>query len=440
LKDTYLARLREGAQPAYLHPRMAAVLAETHGVILYQEQFLRLVHELAGFSLGHAERLRKLLSKAPAAEERAQLRAAFVAGAIGNDIPQPLAEQIWEVLAGYTGFGFCKAHAASYAVVAYRMAYCKAHYPAELLAAVLDNQAGFYPPQVYIEEARRLGLQLLVPDLNRSAAGTQARGRALRLGRGAIKGLRRDTLQALLLARRDGGSFVSLRDLLTRVPLSKAEITTLIEVGALDRIAGDRSRPELLWQARLWLPAIERARERATGAGQGRLPLLEPLPELPPTMPALRPYSPAELLNLEQAALGCTVSANPMTPYAPQLTRYNAIPASELATHAGNSVVVGGLPVAVRRHLTHAGEWMLFLTLQDPTDLLEVVVMPDSYAVALPALTGGGPIVARGQVEVADHGGAIVRATRLRPLRLPGESAAIQSSSVEETPTQLKVF
>jgi DNA polymerase III alpha subunit len=124
------------------------------------------------------------------------------------------------------------------------MAYCKAHYPAELPAAVLDNQAGFYPPQVYIEEARRLGVQLFGPDLNRSAAGTQARGRALRLG--AIKGLRRDTVQALLAARRDGGCFVSLRDLLTRVPLSKAEITTLIEVGALDRIAGERSRPELL--------------------------------------------------------------------------------------------------------------------------------------------------------------------------------------------------
>jgi DNA polymerase III alpha subunit len=195
----------------------------------------------------------------------------------------------------------------------------------------------------------------------------------------------------------------------------------------------------LLWQARLWLPAIERARERATGSGQSRLPLLEPLPELPPTMPALRPYSPAELLNLEQAALGCTISANPMTPYAPQLTRYNAVPASELAARAGESVVVGGLPVAVRRHLTHAGEWMLFLTLQDPTDLLEVVVMPDSYAAALPALASGGPIVARGQVEVADHGGAIVRATRLRALRLPGEATSSSPSRAADTLTGLTV-
>jgi DNA polymerase III alpha subunit len=241
------------------------------------------------------------------------------------------------------------------------------------------------------------------------------------------------------VARRDGGSFVSLCDLLTRVPLSKAEITTLIEVGALDRIAGERSRPELLWQARLWLPAIERARERATGTGQGHLPLLEPLPELPPTMPALRPYSPAELLNLEQAALGCTLSANPVTPYGAQLAHYNAIPASELPEHAGESVVVGGLPVAVRRHLTHAGEWMLFLTLQDPTDLLEVVVMPDSYTAALPALAAGGPLVARGPVEVADHGGAIVRATRLRALRLPQASSPDTAVEPSDKPVQVRV-
>jgi DNA polymerase III subunit alpha len=424
LKDTFLKRLREGAQPPYLHPRMEDVLAETHGVILYQEQFLRLVHELAGFSLGHAERLRKLLNKAPDPEERAQLRAAFIAGAIGNDIAQPLAEEIWEVLAGYTGFGFCKAHAASYAVVAYRMAYCKAHYPAELLAAVLDNQAGFYPALVYVEEARRLRLQLLGPDVNRSAAGTMARGRALRLGLNAVKGLRRDTVSAVIAARREGGTFVSLRDLLTRAPMSKPEISALIGVGALDRIAGERSRPELLWQARLWLPVLERARARGAGGDQTRLPLLEPLPDLPAAMPPLRPYSEAERLDLEHDALGFTFSASPLTPYRDLLARYRAVPTGELIAHAGESIVVGGIPVVVRRHLTVKGEWMLFLTLQDLTDLIEVVVMPDSYQAALPALVAGGPVVVRGRVEVAIHGGVVFHADRMRPLGAPGAGEA----------------
>jgi DNA polymerase III alpha subunit len=145
------------------------------------------------------------------------------------------------------------------------------------------------------------------------------------------------------------------------------------------------------------------------------------------------------LLNLEQAALGCTVSANPMTPYAPQLACYSAIPASELAAHSGKSVVVAGLPVAVRRHLTHAGKWMLFLTLLDPTDLLEVVVMPDSYAAALPTLANGGPVVARGQVEVADHGGAVVRVTRLHPLRLPTDPASVGLGNPADRPAPVPV-
>ena len=330
MKDTYLARLREGTQPAYLHPRMAAVLAETHGVILYQEQFLRLVHELAGFSLGHAERLRKLLSKTP---DRRGARP-VARGVRGRGHRQRHRRSRWPSRSGRCwrttpASASAKAHAASYAVVAYRMAYCKAHYPAELLAAVLDNQAGFYPAQVYIEEARRLGLQLLGPDVNRSAAGTQARGRALRLGLRAVKGLRRDTVQALLVAAARGRQFVSLRDLLTRVPLSKAEITTLIEVGALDRIAGERS-PAGATVAGAAVAAGHRAgaRPRRTAQGKAACRCWSRCPNCPPTMPALRPYSPAELLDLEQAALGCT-SAPTLTPYASQLARYSAVPASE---------------------------------------------------------------------------------------------------------------
>ncbi|HUS17075.1 MAG TPA: DNA polymerase III subunit alpha [Chloroflexia bacterium] len=415
LKDQFIARLREGRPPPPLHPRLAGVLAETHGVILYQEQFLQLVHEVAGFSLGEAERLRSLLNHRPPPETVAELRAGFVAGAIANDLPQAVGEQIWEVLCAFVGFGFCKGHAASYAVVAYRMAYCKAHHPAEFLAAVLDNQAGFYPAQVYIEEARRLRIQVLGPDINRSAAGTTARERALRLGLQAVRGLRRDSVQAILTARRAGGTFVSLRDLLTRVPLSAAEIATLIEVGALDRESQDRSRPELLWQARLWRPRLERERARGSGP-QAALPLLEALPDLPPDMPALRPYSRSEILGLEQRGLGVTVLANPLEPYMPLLARYGALPADTLEAHGGESVVVGGLPVAVRRHGLAGGGWMLFLTLQDAAGLVEVVVPGPGYAAAVAALAHGGPLLVRGLVEVAPQGGAVVRAIKVRAL------------------------
>jgi DNA polymerase-3 subunit alpha len=421
LKDACVSRIRAGGQPDYTHPAMERVLAETHGVILYQEQFLRLVHELAGFSLAGAESLRKALARNPGPDERAALRARFVAGAIGNDIAQPVAEQLWETLVGYTGFGFCKGHAAAYATVAYRTAYCKAHYPAELLAAMLSNQAGFYPAQVYIEEARRLGIRLRPPDINRSALGTRARGGTIQLGLGAVRGLRRATLAALLATRREGGPFRSLRELLGRVSLSKGEVTALIEVGALDRVAGGRSRPELLWQARLWAPAVARAQAATQPNGQGELPLPEALPDLPATMPALRPYSLAERLGLEGRTLGVTLSANPLLPYRALLARQGAVPAPDVAAHAGESVVVGGVPVAMRRHALRPGVWIGFLTLQDLRDLIEVVLEGDALEGALPALAAGGPVLVRGVVERANHGAATVRATKVRALRWPAD-------------------
>lgn len=422
LKDTFLKRLRTGEQPEYPHPAMEEILAPTHGVIIYQEQFLMLVHELAGLDLAAAEQMRKAVAKAPGPEALATYRAIFIAGAIGNDIPRPVAERIWEVLVGYSGFGFCKGHAASYAVIAYRMAYCKSHHPAELLAAVLDNVAGFYPPTVYIEEARRLGITLLGPDVNASTSETLARRRTIQIGLDAVRGLRRDTVAMLLEARRELGPFRSLEDLLRRVPMSKQEITALIQVGALDHMLDEQAHPALLWMALLWLPVIARQRERGASTPPGAtypLPLEEPLPDLPPDMPPLRPYSRTEELAFEQHLLGFTVRDNPLVPYAAQLARYGAVPAQELASYGGESVVVGGFVVAARRHLTRGGGWMLFLTLQDRTDLLEVVVMPDVYQAAGAVVAAGGPLVVRGQVEISAHGGAVVRARNLRSLRPP---------------------
>jgi DNA polymerase III alpha subunit len=223
----------------------------------------------------------------------------------------------------------------------------------------------------------------------------------------------------LLATRRDGGPFRSLRELLERVPLTKGEVTVLIQVGALDRVAGGRSRAELLWQARLWLPTVQRAQAGARPGGQAALPLPEALPDLPATMPVLRPYRLAERLGLEHATLGVALSANPLVPYREQLARHGAVPAREVAAHAGESIVVGGVPVALRRHALRPGTWIGFLTLQDLSDLIEVVIGPEVLAAAWPAVARGGPVLVRGVVERANHGGATVRATRVRALRLP---------------------
>src|SRR5205823_11524111 len=164
-------------------------LKDTHGVILYQEQFLMLANTLAGLDLGEAEKLRKELGKARSQEERTRLGSWFVAGAIERGVDQLQAEKVWEIIAGYSGFGFCKAHACSYAVTAYRSAYMKAHYPAQFLAAQLNNQGGYYGPSVYVEDARRLRIKLLPPHVNESGAWCEAGVRGEGLGVRGDEGL-----------------------------------------------------------------------------------------------------------------------------------------------------------------------------------------------------------------------------------------------------------
>ena len=233
-----------GQEPVeYLHPSMEQILKETNGVILFQEQFLRLAHTLAGLDLGAAERLRKDLGKARTPEERTRLGALFVAGAIERGIDQLQAEKTWEIIAGYTGFGFCKAHAYSYALTAYRSAYMKAHYPAHFLAAQINNQGGYYGPSVYVEDARRLRITLLPPHVNESGTWCEVparksdgsiAGRSIRFGLQFVKGLSEKSIAAILAERRSGGRFRSLMDLMSRVDLTPPEITALVKAGACD--------------------------------------------------------------------------------------------------------------------------------------------------------------------------------------------------------------
>jgi DNA-directed DNA polymerase III PolC len=234
--ETFMRR-HIGQEPVeYLHPSMEQILKETKGVILYQEQFLQLAHTLAGLNLGEAERLRKDLGKARSPEERTRLGTLFVAGAIERGVGQLQAEKTWEIIAGYTGFGFCKAHACSYALTAYRSAYMKAHYPAHFIAAQINNQGGYYGPSVYVEDARRLRITLLPPHVNESGTWCEVpqKSRAIRFGLQFVKGLSEKSIAAILTERLSGGRFRSLMELMSRVNLTPPEVTALVKVGACD--------------------------------------------------------------------------------------------------------------------------------------------------------------------------------------------------------------
>jgi len=256
--------LRTGGDNAswYLHPKLAGLLRETHGVMIYQEDVLRVAHALAGMSLGQADTLRRSMSgKLRSPEAMAQVRAGFIAGCRAGGIEGDTAAEIWRQIESFAGYAFCKAHSASYALLSLQVAYLKTHHPAEFMAAVISNQGGFYSTAAYISESRRMGLRILLPSVNHSDRDYVGRGREIRMGLMAFGGLAEATIEGLLAARREGGPFTNLSDLLSRSGCGHAELELLVRGGACDGF--ELTRPELLWR----LACQHRAGDLFPGSG-----------------------------------------------------------------------------------------------------------------------------------------------------------------------------
>jgi len=283
-------RFRKLEPPTPPHPRLASVLWDTYGVMLYQEDVMQVASTLAGMDLAEADLLRRALQKRRAHELPA-LCERFVSGCIGQGVARADALRAWDLIANFASFGFCKAHAVTYGRIAYRAVWLKTHHPAEYLTAFLESDTGYYDARVYVEEARRLGVPILGPDVNKSARGyrvehpgartslsepdphahsraprNDARSSALRLGLGQVKGLQERTLDAILTARAKDGPFLSLPDFLERTGSHTDETERLIQCGAFE--AFDRTIPELLWRLHL-LRVPERRAPRADAGGEG---------------------------------------------------------------------------------------------------------------------------------------------------------------------------
>ena len=290
-----------GAMPAefFLHPGLQALLGETYGVILYQEQVLRIANELAGFSLSDADLLRRAMSHFDLDKQMLILREKFVEGVWQrSQVPEPIALQIWELMAAFAGYGFPKAHAASYAVVAWRGAWCKTHHPALFMAAVLANWGGYYSQRVYLTEARRMGLQVKPPHVNYSGQEFTVcyiNGQAvLFMGFGQVRDLTQRTMQRIMRLR----PFSSFNDFLTRVDPRKGEAQNLVRAGALE---GFGSQPGLLE----WL---ERGRWQA-----GQLSLFE-LSDVTNQIgkEQAHDWTLAEKVSAQEEVLGASLAAHPL--------------------------------------------------------------------------------------------------------------------------------
>jgi DNA polymerase-3 subunit alpha len=368
----------------YEHPLLEPIARETYGILIYQEQVMQATQILAGFTLGAADILRRAMGKKKV-EEMQKQREKFVKGcAEKNKIHAAKANQIFDLLEKFAGYGFNKSHAAAYAIVAYQTAYLKANYPVEFFCAMMTNDmANTEKLSEYIAEAREFGIEVLQPDVNESGVHfAPARdGKAIRFGLAAIKGVGEAAVEAILKARNEGGKFKTLSELCERVDgrsLGRKTLEALIKTGACDCFG--QTRATLFAQ-------IERTLARAASIlsdkqkGQSSLfgALEEKAPPMPEAISNLPEWPQHELLAHEKELLGFYVTGHPLTPFAPILEKYALVNTVKLAELPNRSMTrIGGLIAAVTHGFSKkSGKPYSMVTLEDLEGSVQLLVMND---------------------------------------------------------------
>ena len=423
-------RLREDPSFAvpYLHPSLEEPLRETLGTIIFQDQVIEVAQAFAGFSPGEAEGLRRAMSRKRSAQAMGSHRERFVAGAIAtHGVDRELAERVYAMVEGFSGFGFPKAHGAAFGLLAYQSTWLRVHHPAEFLCSLLDEQPmGFYPPDALVHEAQRRGIEVLPPDVNHSEAECTVAGpMAVRLGLGYVLGVRGEEVRALVAARREGGPLASLEDLASRAGAGRPSLERLAWSGACDALAGGPSpRRAALWQLGVAAPSQPLA---ATGDTQLALPLGLPAP---PRLGALEAW---EAMVADYATTGVSIARHPMTLLRGELTGRGALTSAQLERTAhGTKVRIGGLVVARQRPATANG--VVFLLLEDEHGTVNVIVPPPVYERDRLAVRAEPLVLAEGRLERhAAAGGAInVVARAMRALEAPEPHARVHALPARE--------
>ncbi len=399
--DDYVNRRNGRTRVEYLLPALEEALAETYGVIVYQDQVLQIANRLASFTLGEGDLLRRAMGKKIPEEMQAQ-RARFIAGCERNGHPRAKAEQLFDIIAQFAGYGFPKAHAAAYAVITFQTAYLKAHHPAEFLAATMTAEWREHDKlQRYLRDAASRGIRMLPPCVNASAAdfAVEEGGRAIRFGLAGIKNVGEGAVEAIVEARASG-PFESLRDFCARIDarrVNRRVVESLVRCGALD-FAG-RTR------AALWAEidaALERgaalARDRA--AGQGSLfgasaREAEPRAADAPEWPA------AERLAGEKEMLGFYLTGHPLEEHADALSRFAEVSIAQIGErHKGRTVRLVGILSELVTRKTRGGNLMAKALLEDLSGALAVVIFPAVFDKYSELLRRAEPLLVRGQVQL----------------------------------------
>ena len=394
MMDEYIKRHNDPSLVSYLHPKLEEILHLTYGVMIYQEDVIRVVHHVAGISLAEADLLRRAMSgKSRGRKSMRQLEDDFVRTCIDRGMEPDIAIELWRQIVSFAGYAFCKGHSASFAILSFQMTYLKSHFPALFMAGVMSNFGGFYGLSAYIQEARRLGVEILAPDVNSSEYLHVELNEDIRLGLCLVKSLEQKTIERIITGREKDGPYESLFDFVRRTSITPSQLRILIECGGLDSIG--ESRPRLLMQSEVYMGQKKPALNESNGD-------LFPSHDPAPSIAKRADFDIHKRIEMELKHFGRIVTCHPLEYFKSEVEKVRPVSSCDMKRFSGKRVRMVGWMIAHKTIRTRkSGKLMKFLSMEDLGGTYEVTMFPQTYEKFGWKTDSHGPYVATGRIE--DH-------------------------------------
>ncbi|OWZ84695.1 DNA polymerase III subunit alpha [Natranaerobius trueperi] len=393
---------------SYPHPDLKSILEETYGIMVYQEQIMQVASEMAGFSLGEADLLRRAIGKKKKDILNEQ-KVKFVEGCVNKGYDRKVGEHVYNLIVKFADYGFNKSHSAAYAYIAYQSAYLKANYPTQFMAALLTNSMNDTEKlALYIDDANSQGIEILPPDINESLVDfTVVSDKRIRFGLAAIKNVGRAAVHEIIKSKYKNGGFNSFDEFCSQIDLrvcNRKVIESLVKVGAFDELGYNRK--QLL---QVVDEAIKKAQMFSKSSNNGQVTMWEivsdGLPKIEVNYPNVTEFNLKDRLDMEKELLGFYVSGHPLDDYKKKMQSFHTVPINKLVElQDGAQIYVGGIPYGIKEILTKKGQKMAFCSLEDQTGSVELVIFPNQYGLARPLLYDSQPLLIKGKLDKKEEG------------------------------------
>ena len=422
--DDFIERKWGRRKVEYELPELEQLLKETFGVIVYQEQVMRIANTLAGYSLGEADLLRRAMGK-KIAEEMARQRDRFIKGAVERGYPQKKIEKIFDLMEQFAAYGFPKAHSAAYALLAYQTAYLKTHYPVEFMAALLTSITGDTDSVVkYIKECREMGIAVEAPDINVSDANFTPHGSAIRFGLAAVKNVGRNAIESIIAARKEAGQFSTIFEFCEKVDLrllNKRVLESLIKAGAMDSLG---RRAQLMAVLDKAMERAQKSQREAEMGQHGLFGVFAPDQTAQPNndkLPDVPDWDEPTRLQNEKEILGFFITGHPLEKYREKLLDFDAkttdqVLAMKQSTAKDETICVGGVVTGIRVMKSKKGDLYAQGRLEDMNGAVDAVVFPEAYRRLSEKLKIEVPMLVKAGVRVEEGSNPKLTIADLTPL------------------------